>query len=477
MQSSKLLKLLKLLTKEECRRFKKMLQSPFFTTNKHLVKIYEYLIKDYPEFTSPKLDKTLIFAHLFPKIKYNDNKLRMLFRAFTRQLEDFLIIKEVRENEEARKKQLVHIYGQRNQMELFEKGTFQLLEEMEAMPIKDKNHFFEQQQLIQRFIHHPIPPSLEITNRLQAEMMDKLDLHYISNKIWLSCTLLSTQKFINAEYSLGNVEKLLEEIPIKHLQIYPPLDTFIKAFQFLQSPSDSYYFTLKEAYLKTLSQINKTDKRDLFVYLLNYTILKANQGENLFNKENFKLYKIGLEEKLLVENERFDENTFLNCFTIAVSQKEFIWAENFLHNYKQYIDEKNVNDTSVLCKSYLSFFKQDFVEVIKLIASYHFERFADKFRAKSLLLRSYCELFLKDSSYYILFISYSYSHEKFFRRNKSIAKNKIEPYLNLINILRRITKLIHESKWSNEQKLKFIQKAKFEKIALKKWLLEKLEAS
>ena len=104
MRDNKLIKILKLLDKEELRRFKKMLQSPFFTTNEHLPKLYTYLIRYAPEFISLKLNKSLLFAYLFPGKKYNDNKLRMLLRAFTRHLEDFLVIKEVRNNEKERKK-------------------------------------------------------------------------------------------------------------------------------------------------------------------------------------------------------------------------------------------------------------------------------------------------------------------------------------------------------------------------------------
>ena len=113
---SKLLKTFKLLDKEETRRFKKLLQSPFFTTNTHLLRLYNYLIKYYPDFNHPKLTKVLIFTYLFPNRTYNDNKLRMLLREFTKQLEDFLVIKEVQNNNKEYKKQLINSYGRRNEL-------------------------------------------------------------------------------------------------------------------------------------------------------------------------------------------------------------------------------------------------------------------------------------------------------------------------------------------------------------------------
>lgn len=476
MQSSKLLKLLKLLNKEECRRFKKMLQSPFFTANKHLVKIYDYLIKGYPEFASPKLDKALVFAHLFPKIKYNDNKLRMLLREFTRQLEDFLIIKEVRENEEARKKQLVHIYGQRNQMELFKKGTFQLLEEMEAMPIKDKNHFFEQQQLIQELVYHPATSELKERYSLQLDMMENLEIHYWTNKVWLSCNLLSIQKFLEVEYAIKDLAISAEKLPKKYFEKHPPLDTYIKSFQFLKSPSPSHYFEFKSAYLNNLNKMKESDQRDLFSYALNYSILQHNQGNFLFSKESFEWLKFGLNNQFLIESNRIDDSIFTNTCLLALRLDAINWADQFIKTYEIYLDKSNKKDTIKLCEAYILFYEKKYLHLITFLKNYKFKHFKDILRIKSLLLRSYFELFLEKNSYFNIFLSYSYSYEKFIRRDEMSSKIVIETYINLIDTTRKIAKLIKEGKWNSDWKSKIKEKIKGEKIILKQWLLEKLNS-
>ena len=474
-KDSKLIKIFKLLNKKELRRFKKQLQSPYFTTNKHLLALYNYLIKDYPAFTSPKLNKSRIFTHLFPSKKYNDDKLRMLLRAFTRQLEDFLVIKELRTDDFLRKKQLVGIYGKRSQMELFKKGTFGLLEEMGTLAIKDKNHFFEQQQLLQELVYHPATFDLKEKFVLKTDMMENLELHYWSNKIWITCNLLSMQKFLKFGYEIEDLNLAIQKFPKNYFQKHPSLSAFVKAYYFLKKPSDEQYFQFKSVYLATINQLNESNRRDLYAYLLNYIILRQNQGGTLFKKENFEWLKIGLNHELLIESGKMDDSLFTNCCLAAVSLNNFEWAERFVNQYEMYLTENKKEDVKILCKAFIHFHQKNYSKLIDLLLPYRFKHFKDNQRGKGLLFRSYFELFLLDHTYFEVFTAYSYSFERFFRRDEFNAENIKVAYLNLITMLRKITILIHEKKWTTISQNKIKEKIKVEKIALKSWLLEKLK--
>jgi len=471
--ANKLLKIFKLLNKEETRRFKKLLQSPFFTTNTHLLRLYDYLIKYYPDFNDPKLTKTLIFTYLFPDRAYNDNKLRMLLRAFTRQLEDFLVIKEVQTNDKERKKHLINSYGKRNEMELFKKGTFGLLEEMKTLPIKNKYHFFEKQQLLQNLIYHPATPKTAAIIDLQTEMMEHLELHYWANKTWMSCNLLSTQQFLNVD--LHDLELSINNLPSKYLSKYAPLATFYKAFLFLKSPSESHYFQLKTAYLNSLEELGKSDKRDLYSYLANYAVRQYNQGNLIFLKEIFKWNNIGLNYNLLLESGMIDKSVFKNCCLIAIRLNYFNWVEKFMKDYQDSLNQNNKQDTITLCQGYLHFYKKNYAKLIDKILPYKFHQFRDNLGAKGLLLRSYFELFLLDNSYVEILMAYSNSFEKFLRRNESAAKNVIKEYLCFILILRKVTKLIHERKWNTHYQKKISAEVLKEKMVMKQWLLDAIQ--
>lgn len=471
-ENNKLLRLFKLLNKVETRRFKKLLQSPFFTTNSHLLKLYDYLIKYYPDFAHPKLTKALIFTYLFPNRAYNDNKLRMLLREFTRLLEDFLVIKEVRENEFERKKRLVNAYGQRNEMDLFEQGTFRLLEEMKAISIKDKNHFFEQQQLIQNLVYHPATPKTTSMINMQTDMMEYLEMHYWSNKTWLSCNLLSTKQFYNID--LQDFEFQLENIPAKYLLENASLSTFYQAFQFLKFPTDEGYFQFKTTYLINIEKLDAFGKIDIYGYLLNYAVRRHNQGNLDFLKEIFDWNNIGLKYKLLVKGGRMDKAVFKNCCLTAIRLTAFDWVEKFIIEYQESLHENEKQDTIILCQANVYFYKKNYALLIETILNYRFPQFRDNVGVKSLLYRSYFELFLTNASYLEVFVAYSHAFEKYLRRNEFSTKNITQEHLKFIAILRKVAKLIHEKKWNTENQEKLKETILEEKIALKQWLLERI---
>lgn len=475
MQESKSLKLLKLLDKEELRRFKKLLQSPFFTTNSHLLKIYEYLIKYAPNYDSPKITKSLIFTYLFPNKTYNDNKLRMLLREFTKQLEDFLVIKSVRDDEEYRKRKLIEVYGERNQMDLFEKGTFHLLAENEKKTIKERNHFYEQQQLIQSYIYHPAILKAKEVAELQVKAVENLELYYWSNKVWLACNLISSKQFLKVNYPIEQLEFSTDLLSKKQLSKHPPLDIYLKAFQLLKLPSAENYFELKRAYISKLQVLQEKDKRDLLSYLFNFSVRQNNLGVPFAVNEVFNLYQIGLQHKLLIESDKMDSAVFRNCCFSAVRIKEFNWAASFIEEYQIYLNEDERQDLVIICKALLLFYKKDYTSTIELISPYRATRFRNNLSAKGILIRSYFELFLIDASYFKLLIDNSHAFEKFLQRNKQIPLNVTSSYLNFITTLRKMTKSIHEDKLNMVEQTKFTEKIKAEKIVLKQWLLEKLE--
>jgi len=76
MENSQLIKLLKTFDTKEIKRFSEFISSPYFNKNKNVIKLYEVVIKAYPDFE--KITRENIFFKLFPGKKYNGNTLRVL---------------------------------------------------------------------------------------------------------------------------------------------------------------------------------------------------------------------------------------------------------------------------------------------------------------------------------------------------------------------------------------------------------------
>lgn len=84
------IKILKTFSKDEIQDFKKFLSSPYFNTNQNISKIFDELIKYYPEFNSEKLTKENTYKKIFKDKAYNDSNMRWLMSVLHHHIENFL---------------------------------------------------------------------------------------------------------------------------------------------------------------------------------------------------------------------------------------------------------------------------------------------------------------------------------------------------------------------------------------------------
>ena len=109
MQQSKLVKLLKLLNKEELRKFDKFLQSPYHNTSNKNLQLFRILHKHQAnQYTNSRLDKEKVFKRLYPDApKYQDSNIRNLMALLTQQIENFLYIECAQKETDLYKKKVI----------------------------------------------------------------------------------------------------------------------------------------------------------------------------------------------------------------------------------------------------------------------------------------------------------------------------------------------------------------------------------
>ena len=103
---------LRLIKKEgkELDNLKKFMQSPYFNTNKDLIKLFDELIKTFPDFSA---DKEVVFNKIYPKIKYNDETFRLQCSALNELIEMFLLQEHLKKNEFLKQQLLAEAYDKK----------------------------------------------------------------------------------------------------------------------------------------------------------------------------------------------------------------------------------------------------------------------------------------------------------------------------------------------------------------------------
>ena len=126
MLKSKALDILGALTHDEVKEFHIFLSSPYFNTNKTIVKFYDILIKFYPDFNNPTLTKEYIFKKLHPGNKFKDEVIRNLLSRLLLLGETFLRQKSIENDKHGKEVYLIEELSKRKIGNLFEKNVKRL---------------------------------------------------------------------------------------------------------------------------------------------------------------------------------------------------------------------------------------------------------------------------------------------------------------------------------------------------------------
>ncbi len=221
------------------------------------------------------------------------------------------------------------------------------------------------------------------------------------------------------------------------------------------------------------SFLSKHDQNEVMLNLRNYSIRQLNSGKKEFWNEIFELYKLGLELNLIVDDKKISEAAFGNIVKAGCVVGQFKWVEGFIVNYEIFLDDKLRTDAKTLSIATFYFHKKDYEKTVSLLNQHQFNQILLQLDARILSIKARFYQFLENNDFYFFFISTLATDEKYFRRNKIIAEQKIVVHLNFILAIKQLSELIFNKTSSNiiKKKMeKFLNAEK--KLASKDWLLD-----
>jgi len=475
MHSSKLLKILKNLTEEEIRRFHKFIRSPYYSYKKHCLPFFEYIRRYYPDFTSSKLSKENAFHHLFPDKAFQSQKMRHVMTDLVNLLEDFLVAEQIRHHDFQKKKLLRDAYGDRDLYEYFEKSTADITKTLDALPYRNSFYQHESMKNQEVYFFHPSTKKHLVKENYLETINEHLDQYFTLSKLQLATEMKARASILSKTYEISYLVEILEKadssdpIPIE-------ASLYKSALQLYEKDTLEEFVKLKEQFLENIQQLSGSDRTFLFYHLLNFTIRKGNAGQQVFLKESFALYQVGLEMKILINKGRIADSTYTNICAAGIKIGQYDWVEKFIESYSSYLNIDVRDNARILCKAFLFYGQRMFRETDELISSFNFTSPFYQLRGKILSIRALLELYLKDHTYFDLIQSASSAFEKFIRRNQTLGIEHKKAYLGFIQHLRQLVSLSVNLKLSAEAKAKF--KAKISKqvsVINRDWLIQKID--
>ena len=475
MIGKKLHTLLATFSKVEWAEFESFLQSPFFNENGDLLRLFEYLDRQFgrqnalPDKTAFTREK--VWQAIFGNQAYEDVVLRRLTSDLTQLAYRYLAQKEANSGELAAATHLLSALNRPGLNKHFNGVVRQLAPQAERKEARHA-HFHRHLFQLAQFRHRHEEQSGKKLKSLQfLEQADyHLDCYYLIQKLKNYCDALGYRSTLSAEARLDLPPALMDYIPQAPFFSEPGVRAYYWAARMMLEPEEEDHFQhLKRMLDEEAEGFEMADLQVLFIHLMNYCIdTKINMGRPEYFQELFSLYQTSLDKEIIIEQGALDPHHYKNIITVGLHIREFDWVEMFIQEYTSRLPVSNQENALTYNLAQVYFHQQQYEKVIEQLREVEYQNLVYALGAKLMLLKTYYEL-----KEFLALDSLIDSFRIYLRRNKLISADVKQQYLNVLRFVRKLSSVPPYNRNAINRIREQIDRCKA--LADKKWILEKLE--
>ncbi|PSR14886.1 MAG: hypothetical protein DA408_05470 [Bacteroidetes bacterium] len=449
---------------------KRFLESPYFNSSKELLKlfleIHKLIDKDKP------LDKEILWRKISTDKTYNDVRFRKYCSDLSKLMEQFLAQKEFEKDPVQKHIFLLRGIKDVESQKVINSTLREANELSEKAEFKDGDYYLNQ-YLIQRSFYEIFDFETRRSDKANLDEISKyLDFLYFSEKLRISCEVIQRQNFKAYDYNLSFTPTLQEYLKNNNLVEQSPIIALYYQIHKMWSDFDDeeHYFKLKSliaehAHLFTPQKAVE----DLYTTAQNYCVKRLNQGEGKYLSELFVLFKMLINNNLLVINKELNPWYFRNIIVVGLRLGEYNWTEEFIEQYKNYLPAGLKDNAVTYNLAQLYFYQKRYSEVIRQLQSVEYDDLSYNLNSKAMLLATYYELDEID-----LLDSHLETFNTFLKRRTDFPDERKKPYKTLIKFTKKLSRIIPKDKTAmNKLREDIIADGN---VANANWLLEKIVA-
>jgi len=443
-------------------RFIKFLQSPYFNKKELLTNLVSYLVECHRMVQEP--DK-MVFWKLNQDSDFDDAYFRRLCNEAIELLEDFLAIEQLRSNKYLRSHLLLEGIDA-YQITALSKGTIRKAQQIKQDRINTTNLLFD--FLIERDIRQIEQADSKRYEKSSLDILsNKLDSYYIIEKLRIYSLVYWQKSFLKEEYKIHLIDQILEFLKGDPFPDNYIINLYYHNLLMLVDPENEEYFhEYKKLLLNYAVEFLPNEAFRLIYNAINYSIRKLNQGQRIFRREIWELYKFALESNILIDSKNFDHWDYRNIVTAALQESEYNWTRDFIEKYKEYLEPDQKENAYHFNLALLNFYEKKYDKVVDLLNTVEYSDLTYNLNAKVLLIATYYELDEIDA----LESSLS-SFKTYIYRKDIVSEDRRKLYNNYVSFLQKIL----QNQGSPAKLIKLREDVEQVKnIASKPWLLEKI---
>jgi hypothetical protein len=441
MKNSKLILLLKSFSSREYKEFQRFVASPFFNTNKEVVKFSNILKKLSPDFSESSIEKGRVFKKMYPPRTFDDAHCKFLMNQLLKLAERYITIANMEQKDTMKDYYLLDSYVQRGidkNYQFILKKTKKMLQSKKE---KDAD-FLHQEYLLTDIANlHFDKQSKRQGNEHLQQMVNTFDNYYMANKLKYTCQMLNNQSIISESYTISLATEVSAFIHKNDYSHIPAVHFYDNLYMLLTEGKKDLFIITVQLFKNYKDTFGKAELRQILYFLVNFCIrqLKSGDDGDYYFNELFTLYQEGVDTGLLLEQGQINPWDYKNIIKIGLKLKRFTETESFIIDYNDKLKEQYKEDALHYNLAELYYYKQQHQEALEHLIEVDFSDIYYILGTKKLLLKIYYETDEYDAMESLLI-----SFQTYLKRNKLISKNVRDTYLNFTKCLYKIIKNINE---------------------------------
>ncbi|MEL6865511.1 MAG: hypothetical protein AAFP19_13880 [Bacteroidota bacterium] len=461
----KLFEILLVLDEKAVRQVRKMLRSPFFAYRDGLQLLFETALK-YLKKKQIQPSLAQLHLHTFPGQDFEATRIRGLMSDLLELLEEWLLIHHWRQDPIGSRLTLSAIYRQKQLEKSFQSSIRKSSRLLQSYPLRNQDYYRWTLQLHEEKMIHQ-SASRRTEDLYFQEISENTDITFLIRKLKNACSLLTHQSVYKTEYDFGLLDFFIDHIEESAYMEVPAVAVYYYCFRFLQEEDSLTYFQqFKHTLTQHRQQFATEDLKGAFLLGINFCIKQLNKGFRAYAREGLELYKEGIAQDILLENNQITRFTYNNIVAMALFLKDFDWLHHFIDTESDHLEPSYKQATISFNKARLAFAQKAFGQALVHLQSAEYKDLVNNLISKLLLVQIYYELEEVSS-----LESHLDSFQQFIRR-REVSDYHRRNFMNIIGYVRRLMAIPAYDKGKRAELRAQIEAEQV--LSVRDWLLAKI---
>lgn len=478
MKNSKLITGLSSLSREEIRRFRDYIASPYCNAHPRLLPLFDEIQQFAPRYTDKNLNKTYLCEQLYSGKDFSPQKVLDECSLLYRLLKEFFRDQRIRSRELEGEIYALQALSEKKLDNHYQSEYRRLEKKLISQPYLDETFHWHQYLLAETQNVHFGKKQIRTLDESLGQKLTFLDQHYLAIKLRDSCEALNRQQILNTQFPMELMPEIIAQLSHDNhpYRKVPIIEVYFRIYQALAQPENPYLY---EKMVETLEEsrvfFSRQEARGMYKYAQNYCIRKINQGDALYEERLFQLYQQLLQNQLILLEGKLAHTDYKNIITLGLKLKAFDWVRTFIENYAAILMEPHSKNALNYGRAAYYAETGETKEAIRLLNQIDYSDIYYQISARLLLVHIYYGNGDTDSLFYQIA-----SFKQFLNRNKEIEISKRKNHLQFLRFARKLARLKEKRQYTAPEKLRLPmqevrdQLQQTESIVQRSWLMEKL---